>query len=363
MQVLLSTIGSRGDVQPVVALAAQLNALGQAARVCAPPDFRDQIESLGIPFTPIGPELSSTAKASAPASPTYARAAAPDGGSLGRRAVRGAHGGSPGLRRHRGGAATWSSPRALWPSRWASATSGLATARSSCPRHTTRRRSTPCWGYAADGTVDNRTLWARDAQRYDHLPGRSQRASGISRLAPVDDVRGHMFTDTPWLAADPTLAPWPDPADRNVFQTGAWILPDERPLSPELEAFLDAGEPPIYFGFGSIRAPPGPGPAHDPGGSRARPPRDRAARVGRYGAPGRRTRLHLDRRGQPAGAVPAGRRRRPPRRCRHHHRGRAEPEPPRSSSPSTPTSTTLPSACPTSGSDPPTRPARRPPLR
>jgi vancomycin aglycone glucosyltransferase len=42
-----------------------------------------------------------------------------------------------------------------------------------------------------------------------------------------------------------------------VFQTGAWILPDERPLSPELEAFLAAGEPPIYFGFGSIRAPEG----------------------------------------------------------------------------------------------------------
>jgi vancomycin aglycone glucosyltransferase len=40
-----------------------------------------------------------------------------------------------------------------------------------------------------------------------------------------------------------------------VFQTGAWILPDERPLSPELEAFLEASEPPVYFGFGSIRAP------------------------------------------------------------------------------------------------------------
>jgi vancomycin aglycone glucosyltransferase len=63
-----------------------------------------------------------------------------------------------------------------------------------------------------------------------------------------------MFTDRPWLAADPTLGPWPDPADDGVFQTGAWILPDERPLSRELEAFLEGGEPPIYFGFGSNRA-------------------------------------------------------------------------------------------------------------
>jgi vancomycin aglycone glucosyltransferase len=68
-------------------------------------------------------------------------------------------------------------------------------------------------------------------------------------------VRSHLFTDTPWLAADPTLVPWPEPADPNVVQTDAWILPDERPLSPELETFLDAGEPPVYFGFGSIRAP------------------------------------------------------------------------------------------------------------
>jgi vancomycin aglycone glucosyltransferase len=59
------------------------------------------------------------------------------------------------------------------------------------------------------------------------------------------------------LAADPVLAPWPDPADESVFQAGAWILPDERPFSFELETFLEGGEPPIYFGFGSIRAPEG----------------------------------------------------------------------------------------------------------
>jgi len=76
-------------------------------------------------------------------------------------------------------------------------------------------------------------------------------------LAPANDVRSHVFTGRPWLAADPTLAPWPDPADQAVFQTGAWILPDERPLSRELETFLETGEPPVYFGFGSVRAPQG----------------------------------------------------------------------------------------------------------
>ena len=74
-------------------------------------------------------------------------------------------------------------------------------------------------------------------------------------LNPISDVRSHILTDRPWLAADLTLAPWPESEDQEVFQTGAWILPDKCPVSPELEAFLAAGDPPIYFGFGSMHAP------------------------------------------------------------------------------------------------------------
>jgi vancomycin aglycone glucosyltransferase len=105
-------------------------------------------------------------------------------------------------------------------------------------------------------TADNRELWDQDERRWNEMWSaalNSHRAT--AGLAPVSDVRSHLFTDRPWLAADPALAPWPDPSDPAVLQTGAWILPDERPLSPELGAFLDAGEPPVYFGFGSMRAP------------------------------------------------------------------------------------------------------------
>src|ERR1700730_15880283 len=62
MRVLLSTIGSRGDVQPLVALALQVSAGGHEVRLCVPPDFRDWIEGLGMPVTPIGPELRWTGK-------------------------------------------------------------------------------------------------------------------------------------------------------------------------------------------------------------------------------------------------------------------------------------------------------------
>ena len=57
MRALFSTIGSRGDVQPVVALASHLKALGHEVNVCVPPDFREWIESLGIAVIPIGPEV------------------------------------------------------------------------------------------------------------------------------------------------------------------------------------------------------------------------------------------------------------------------------------------------------------------
>src|SRR5262245_51482005 len=57
MRVLLSTIGSRGDVQPIVALALELRAQGHESRLCAPPDFRVLIECVGLSFVPVGPEV------------------------------------------------------------------------------------------------------------------------------------------------------------------------------------------------------------------------------------------------------------------------------------------------------------------
>lgn len=51
------------------------------------------------------------------------------------------------------------------------------------------------------------------------------------------------------------LGPWPGPGD--LVQTGARLIDDARPLSPDLLAFLDDGEPPVCFGLGSMRGAPG----------------------------------------------------------------------------------------------------------
>jgi vancomycin aglycone glucosyltransferase len=71
-------------------------------------------------------------------------------------------------------------------------------------------------------------------------------------LPPIDDVLRHVVTDHPWLATDPTLDPSPSAPGMSIVQTGAWILEDSSPLPSDLEKFLDAGQPPPYFGFGSM---------------------------------------------------------------------------------------------------------------
>ena len=51
MRALLSTYGSRGDVEPMVGLAVQLRALGAEVRMCAPPDneFAELLARVDVP--------------------------------------------------------------------------------------------------------------------------------------------------------------------------------------------------------------------------------------------------------------------------------------------------------------------------
>jgi vancomycin aglycone glucosyltransferase len=262
MRVLLSTIGSRGDVQPLVALASQLRALGEQVRLCVPPDFREWIDSLGFPVTPIGPELRKLTAASPPATPAPPAPLSPE-----RR--RQLAEGTVATQFETIAAAAQGCDMIVGATALQIAARSVAERMgipyifaAYCPNvlpspHHAPPPLPPLPGQTpAPATADNRELWARDAERFNDLFGTALNSHRASMgLAPVRDVRSHIFTDRPWLAADPTLAPWPDPADQAVFQTGAWILPDERPLSAELETFLETGEPPVYFGFGSIRAP------------------------------------------------------------------------------------------------------------
>ncbi len=57
MQIGLIAYGTRGDVQPMLALAKGLNAAGHSARVIAGANFEAWIRSHGLDFAPIGVDI------------------------------------------------------------------------------------------------------------------------------------------------------------------------------------------------------------------------------------------------------------------------------------------------------------------
>jgi vancomycin aglycone glucosyltransferase len=253
MRVLLSTYGGRGDVEPLVALAVRLRGLGAEARVCAPPDWAERLSQFDVPLVPLGPPVRELMHGATP--PSVADVPRRVGELM---------------------AEQFDKLPAVAEGCDALVATGLfpvvASARSVAEKLDIRfvfaaycpiflpsphQRPQPLPGRAVPADVtDRRVLNDLDIQNYNALYGDAlnphRRSIG---LAPVDNVRDHVITGHPWLAADPTLGPWQRPADLDVVQTGAWSLPDERPLPPELEAFLDAGTPPVYVGFGSMRAP------------------------------------------------------------------------------------------------------------
>src|SRR5262245_24686875 len=261
MRVLLSTIGSRGDVQPLVALASHLKALDHDVRVCVPPDFREWIESLGIAVTPIGPEVRSFAasrasSSTAPPAPLTAEQRQQMVNATVATQFETITAAAQGCDVIVAATALQIAARSIAEKMGI----GYAFAAYSpsvlpSPHHPPPPLpSVP--GQTLPPTNDNRELWARDTARFNDLFGAALNEHRARLGLPsVVDVRSQMLTDRPSRGTDPRLARWPGPADERVFQTGAWILPDDRPLSRELQAFLESGEPPIYFGFGSSRAP------------------------------------------------------------------------------------------------------------
>ena len=57
MRVVLATFGSRGDVQPMLALSLALKKAGHDVLLAAPPEKAWWAEQLGCPFSPLGSDV------------------------------------------------------------------------------------------------------------------------------------------------------------------------------------------------------------------------------------------------------------------------------------------------------------------
>lgn len=251
MRVLLSTYDSRGGVEPLLGLAVRLRESGAEVLVCAPPDeeFAERLAGFAVPLVPVGQPVRAMTAAGPPSEED--------------------------LRRQVDDliAAQFGTVAAAAEGCDALVTTGLlptaAGARSVAERlgiHYVYASFHPdqlpsphhpppsLWGSPLlTRLVDNRALWELDARNVNALFAvtLNEHRAALG-LRPLRDVRGYACTDRPWLAADPTLGPWPGPADLDVVQTGAWLVPDARPLPDELIDFLDAGAAPVYVGFGSM---------------------------------------------------------------------------------------------------------------
>jgi vancomycin aglycone glucosyltransferase len=223
MRVLLSTYGSRGDVEPFVALAVQLEALGADVRMCAPPDeeFTELLRREGVPMVSFDRPWRSWER-------------------------------PPTAKERRQRVADFIAAQYDTVAESAAGCDLIvATAMSQFVAPSVAEDLRIPYRYAL---FCPDVLGGLHGQGFDELFGEPINTHrGSIGLPLVADVGEFLFTVRPLLAADPTLGPWRGQEGFDVRQTGAWILPDGRPLPTELLAFLDAGEPPVYLGFGSMR--------------------------------------------------------------------------------------------------------------
>jgi glycosyltransferase GtfC/desvancosaminyl-vancomycin vancosaminetransferase/vancomycin aglycone glucosyltransferase len=245
MRVLLSVSGSRGDVEPVVAFAVRLRALGVEVRVCASPDYAERLAEVGVPLVPVGPKLRMRSHNGPRPSPERVRRFVAE-------AIATQFDQVPAAAQGCDAVVAAGDLVAAVAVRSVAEKLGIPYfyAVGSQPYLPAPHYPPPVDEPTPPDVTDNGTLWAQRSQRFCERFGDQVNSHRVAiGLPPVENIFDYGHGDRPWLVADPVLAPLR--TDLDAVQTGAWILPDERPLSAELEAFLAAGPPPVYVGFGS----------------------------------------------------------------------------------------------------------------
>jgi len=253
LRVLITPAGTRGDFQPMLALAIGLARAGHRPALAASASYAPEAEAFGIPFIPAGIDVRAISQAWAKAgdfTPTRsivkllreARAHVAEGIEELVPIARGydavVSGGAQ--------ICSPSAAEAVGVPHWYVAYVSQAIPSSFHPPFTIAVRGRP-------GLV-NRALWAA-SERFVSAAFRKPLDEARRRigLAPVDSVMGHFFrADRAMLASDPELDPVPPDVELPHPSFGSFHLPDERALPDELVAFVREEPTPVYIGFGSV---------------------------------------------------------------------------------------------------------------
>jgi vancomycin aglycone glucosyltransferase len=255
VRALIAAVGTRGDVQPALALALELRKLGHDVRLCISPNFVDWANSLGLEAVPMGVEMRMPArKSGAMPNPTpeelrRLRESMPDlitdqfetiGAAVGGRDV------IVGANAHQ-----YAAPSIAAHAGVPYVTAVYAPVAIPSPD----LAPPPAPGQAIDPRTTIAEQWRNTANAWNERAlDRINHNRDRLGMPPIDDVLDYVLTDHTWLAADAVLAPMPATPGRRVFQTGTWVLADPTPLPSDLDAFIGSGAPPMCAGFGSMPA-------------------------------------------------------------------------------------------------------------
>lgn len=245
-------MGSRGDIQPALALACGLQAAGHHPIVSAPPDFGDWSRELNLPFVAAGDNAQQ-----------LIQSGAADAGGNPIRLIRGFN------RIIREQVYLWftntleaardveiiissnqfiarSIAEAVRVPFLCSIYAPTVLRSNSYPpaiipwQHTPKLLNGPLW-------------WSLEKVLNRLLPVLNRQRAALG-LGSIKNMYKHMFDGAKiFLAADPIIAPLPRDSTRyDVTTTGPWFYEDRADLDPEIDRFINSGSPPIYVGFGSM---------------------------------------------------------------------------------------------------------------
>jgi vancomycin aglycone glucosyltransferase len=250
VKILIAPHGTRGDVQPLLALAIGLRGRGHDVRLLVPANFVEWIRGYGFACDSNGIDVEAVLTSPGADLGSWRWQARHFVDVLAPAlfdAVAGVRD-APDLVIGAGVQLAAASAAELWDATYVTAVfCPCAVPNSGAPPATVRTQSLPGWM--------NRLLWYAGTPVVGLALGGMINA-GRERLGlpPVRHVLSHLSGKATILAADPDLAPLADDAPESVVVTDAWILDDRAELDPRVESFLGLGPPPIYVGFGSMVA-------------------------------------------------------------------------------------------------------------